>query len=100
MITVSVVEAGCMVFGAFLLGRLDEACALQQATTAQMMMGRTTKSTIPAIVTPTAIPTLLPIQRDMINTQVKLLYLPKWISLASFPGSSKSVCIYMHPKSQ
>ena len=68
MITVSVVEAGCMVFVTVVLGWLDEACALQQATTTQMMMGRTIKSTIPAIVPPTAIPTTLPIQKDMINT--------------------------------
>ena len=81
MITVSVVEAGCMVFVTVVLGWLDEACALQQATTTQMMMGRTIKSTIPAIVPPTAIPTTLPIQKDMINTRVKLHHLPKWISL-------------------
>ena len=56
-----------MVVVTVVLGCLDGACALQQVTTTQMMMGRT-KSTIPAIVTPTAIPTLLPIQRDMINT--------------------------------
>ena len=74
-----------MVVVTVVLGCLDGACSLQQATTAQMMMGRT-KSMIPAIVTPTAIPTILPIQRDMINTRVKLHYLHKWISLASFPG--------------
>ena len=91
MTTLSVVEAGCVVVVTVVLGWLDEACALQQATIAQMMMGRT-KSTIPAIVTPTAIPTILPIQRDMINTRVKLHYLHKSISLASFPGSTKSFC--------
>ena len=88
MITVSVVEAGCMVLVTVVLGWLDEACALQQATTTQMMMmGRTIKSTIPAIVPPTAIPTTLPIQKDMINTRVKLHHLPKWISLPFFPKS-------------
>ena len=49
-----------MVFVTVVLGWLDEACALQQATTTQMMMmGRTIKSMIPAIVPPvTAQPTL------------------------------------------
>ena len=63
--TDSVVEAGCVVVVTVVLGWLDEACALQQATTTRMMMMGRTKSTIPAIVTPTAIPTLLPKQRDM-----------------------------------
>ena len=76
-----------MVFVTVVLGWLDEACALQQATTTQMMMGRTTKSTITPTVTPTAIPTTLPIQKNMINTQVKLHHLPKWISLTFFPKS-------------
>ena len=85
--TVSVVDAGCTLVATVLLGCLDEACALQQTkATTQMMMGRT-ESTIPATVPPT-IPPTLPIQRDMIITQVKSHYLPKWISLASFPGSS------------
>ena len=69
MTTLSVVEAGCVVVVTVVLGYLDEACALQQVTTAQMVMGRTINSAIPAIVTPTAIPTILPIQRDMINTR-------------------------------
>ena len=77
MTTVSVVEAGCMVFVTVVLWCLDEACALQQPTTTQMMMGRTIKSMIPAIVPPAIAPPTLPIQRNMINTQVKLHYLPK-----------------------
>ena len=87
MITVSVVEAGCMVFVTVVLGWLDEACALQQATTTQMMMGRTIKSTIPAIVPPVTAQPILPIQRDMIITQVKLHIYPSGpmqISLVSF----------------
>ena len=85
--TVSVVDAGCTLVATVLLGCLDEAFTLQQTkATTQMMMGRT-ESTIPATVPP-AIPPTLPIQRDMIITQVKSHYLPKWISLASFPGSS------------
>ena len=69
MTTDSVVEAGCVVVVTVVLGWLDEACALQQATTTQMMMGRTIKSMIPAIVPPVTAKPILPIQRDMINTQ-------------------------------
>ena len=85
VMTVSVVDAGCTLVVTVVLGCLDEARALQQTTTTQMMMGRTIKSTIPATVPP-AIPPTLPIQRDMIITQVKSHYSPKWISLASSPG--------------
>ena len=82
MTTVSVVEAGCMVVATVVLGCLDEACALQQATTTQMMMGRTIKSTIPAIVPPATAPPILPIQRDMIITQVKSHIYPRGSRLA------------------
>ena len=51
--------AGCAVV-VTVFGCLDEACAMRQPTTTQMMMGRTMKSTIPATVPPTAIPTTLP----------------------------------------
>ena len=57
-----------MVVATVVLGCLDEARALQQATTTQMIIGRTTKSTIPAIVPPATTPPILPTQRDMINT--------------------------------
>ena len=87
VMTVSVVDAGCTLVVTVVLGCLDEARALQQTTTTQMMMGRTIKSTIPATVPP-AIPPALPIQREMIITQVKLHYLRKWINLASYPGCS------------
>ena len=88
MTTDSVVEAGCVVVVTVVLGCFDEACALQQATTTQMMMmGRTIKSTIPAIVPPVTAQPILPIQRDMIITQVKLHIYPSGpmqISLVSF----------------
>ena len=75
MTTDSVVEAGCMagcmVVAAVVLGYLDEARALQQTTATQMMMGRIINSTIPAIVPPVTAQPILPIQRDMIKTQVK-----------------------------
>ena len=62
--TASVVDGGCTLVVTVVLGRLDEACALQQTTTTQMMMGRTIKSTIPATVPPATIPPTLPIQRE------------------------------------
>ena len=69
---VSVVDAGCTLVVTVGLGRLDEACALQQTTITQMMMGRTIKSTIPATVPPATIPPTLPIQRGMIITRLVL----------------------------
>ena len=70
---VSVVDAGCTLVVTVVLGRLDEARALQQTTTTtQMMMGRTMKSTIPATVPPATIPPTLPIQRGMIITRLML----------------------------
>ena len=82
--TVSVVGAGCTLVVTVLLGCLDEARVLQQPTTTQMK-GRTIKG----VTVPPAIPPTLPIQRDMI---VKSHYLPKWVSLASFPGHSRMSC--------
>ena len=63
---------GCTLVVTVVLGCLDEACALQQKTTTQMMMGRTTKSTIPATVPPATIPPTLPIQRDVIHELITL----------------------------
>ena len=82
--TVSVVGAGCTLVVTVLLGCLDEARVLQQPTATQMM-GRTIKG----VTVPPAIPPTLPIQRDM---TVKSHYLPKWVSLASFPGHSWMSC--------
>ena len=57
MTTVEVVGVGCATAVTVVRGRLDEACAMQQATTTQMTMGMMIKSTIDATVDPTIIPT-------------------------------------------
>ena len=61
MMTVSVVDAGRTLVVTVVLLCLDEACTLQQATTTQMMIGKSIKSTIPATVPPATIPPTLPI---------------------------------------
>ena len=57
MTTVEVVGVGCATAVTVVRGRLDEACAMQQAMTTQMTMGMMIKSTIDATVDPTIIPT-------------------------------------------
>ena len=65
MTTVEVAGVGCATAVTVVRGRLDEACAMQQAMTTQMTMGMMIKSTIDATVDPTIIPTILAGERNM-----------------------------------